>query len=100
MGAEQSTGGSLRSHLTTVWEQTGVKPEELEESEYPDAIGHVWKWFLDLHKTRSSGINGPDCISYREIKAWSELTGVEPSPFEVGCLTALDGVWMQSQGAK
>ena len=101
MGAEQSTGGSLRSHLETVWQQTGVKPAELEECECPDAARHIWGWFIELSRSRgSSGMGGPSPISYMEITAWSHLTKSEPTPFEISCIMGLDSIWLNSSSKR
>ena len=97
MGASLGTGGTLRESLESVWQQTGIKPPELEEATCPDAIAHVWRWFMKLHQARGSGGMGPSGITYQDIAAWSALTHSEPSPFEVGCIMALDSVWMLNQ---
>ena len=54
--------------------------------------------FLDLHRARTSGAMTANPIPYSEILAWSHLTGNNPTPWEVGCLTALDAVWLNSRG--
>ena len=101
MGAEQSTGGSLRSHLETVWQQTGIKPDELEECECPCAIAHVWRWFVELSRSRGSGgMGGPSPITYPDIWAWSHLTKSEPTPFEVSAIMGLDTIWLNSSSKR
>jgi len=97
MGAVQKGGGTLREHLTSVWQQTGRKPKELEPVLCPDAIYHIWGWFLEMHHSRGSGAMGPASITYPDIWAWSQLAGISPSPFELGCIRALDYLWMMKQ---
>ena len=83
----------MRSNLQRVLDATGIRPTELIEVEFPAGMEHVWRWFGELSRTRSVGmIANP--ISYQEIMAWSIMTGAEPTPFEVGCLTALDATYL------
>lgn len=96
MNAKAGPGGSVREQLEGVWEQTGKRPAELVENEIPEGTAHIWEWFRDLNRTRDEGLNGPKSITYSEILAWSSLTGNNPTPWEVGCLTALDAVWLNS----
>lgn len=39
-------------------------------------------------------MSGPLPISYTEIKAWSELTGAQPSPWEVMAVKRLDQIYI------
>lgn len=91
-----ATGGTVRSQLESVWQQTGKRPAELVDNELPMAIAHVWDWFVELTRTRRYGMSAPEPISYQEMAAWAELTGREPTPFEVGCLTAVDDVVLKA----
>lgn len=62
--------------------------------ELPDLAAHIWGWFKELDEGRGvdamSGRMLP--VTYNELKAWAELTGVTLSPFEVKTLKALDRV--------
>lgn len=60
--------------------------------ELPVLFIDVWGWFLELHSTRGSNGFGLNPISYSEIKAWSELTGRNPSPEDVRLIKMLDTV--------
>lgn len=87
---KQHGGGTLRDHLESVERQTGKTPDKLIPPDFPDAVGHLWEWFIDLDRARPSGGFGPSAISYAEIDAFARLTGAEPTPFEVDVLRALD----------
>ena len=54
--------------------------------DFPEELGHLWVWFIDLFKPD----NG---ITYTEIKAWSELTGNEPNPYEIEVLKKLEQLY-------
>lgn len=55
----------------------------------PARVAHVWPWYLELAASRG-GTLAPAPISFGEIRAWSQLTGVVPSPYDVRLLQACD----------
>jgi hypothetical protein len=62
----------------------------LKIPEVPGFIYYLWNWFLELR-------NG-SAISYQEIKAWSDLKGIDIDPVEVDIIKALDNEqWKMSQ---
>lgn len=62
----------------------------------PALLAHIWVWFCELDRTRQRTSDGqPLSISYQEIKAWAELTGRTPSPFEVETIHALDATFFR-----
>lgn len=86
----------MREQLVAVWEATGHRPPELVDNHLPDAIAHVWGWFVELSRTRTSGAVAANPISYTEIAAWSALTGRRPDPFEVECIAAIDALVLKT----
>lgn len=65
-----------------VWKTLGRPPKELlDQPPFPEDIGYLWKWFLELQ--------GSAELTYTEIKNWSELTGREILAWEVDVLKAL-----------
>lgn len=57
-------------------------------------------WFADLSAARGSNGFSADPISYAEMQAWSELSGIRPTPFEVECLRELDVAFLNSMAKK
>ena len=47
----------------------------------PSCAAHIWTWFCDLSTEES--------LSYRELQAWVEMTGANPTPFEIEALRAM-----------
>ncbi|EYD70508.1 hypothetical protein Lokhon_03141 [Limimaricola hongkongensis DSM 17492] len=47
-----------------------------------------------MSRTRSTGANGPNAITFTEIEAWSRLTRTPLEPHHVETITAMDEVWM------
>ena len=95
LSAPQSDKRPLREHLECAWQQTGIRPAELIDCKCPDAILHVWRWFLELNEARGSGGMGASAISYQDILSWSITTNSEPTPFEVSCIRALDSLMLK-----
>lgn len=52
----------------------------------------MWRWYCELGGSRTNNGFGLNPISYSEIKAWADLTGAEPTPWEVSLLKRLDQV--------
>lgn len=95
--APQADGRTLREHLEAVAEATGTVPARLaDHGEMPQTYAHVWGWFRDLSRRRSAGwASNP--ISWVELRAWSELTGIQPDRVELALLTDLDDFYLAAQ---
>lgn len=74
--------------------QIGRKPDELIGPPFPDLLANVWSAFFDLNSTRSMGPNGPDPISFLEIKAYMDLTGTVLDSREIAALKRLDKTYI------
>lgn len=57
--------------------------------ELPPEYRFIWEDFLQLNSTRPSGF-GVSPISYSEIKAYSELYGIDFEPWEVTLIKLFD----------
>lgn len=66
-----------------------LKPVELKRGSEP-----LMLTFLALEGARSSGMNGPQPLSYLEIKAYAELMGETFSPWEIEMLRAMDRAYL------
>tara|TARA_R110002153_G_scaffold58228_1_gene159727 strand:+ start:566 stop:760 length:195 start_codon:yes stop_codon:yes gene_type:complete len=58
-------------------------------------MSYLFTSFLSLSQGRSGGMNGPNPITYPDIKAWVELTGNPLSPREVGTIKLLDATYIR-----
>lgn len=90
-------GSRLRDHAKSILKATGALPEEYQSLTCPSALEHCWHWFLYLNRTRSGSGFGQNPISYQEILAWTQLTGVEPDPTEIQAIMSLDQAYMNVQ---
>lgn len=68
---------------------------ELHPDPPPSLIAYLWNWFLDLNIARTAGME-PNPITYQDFSAWSDVTGIRLSPWEVRVLKRLDSAFMTS----
>lgn len=72
---------------------TGQGPVKEEPPELPPYIGHVWSWWLDLHRQRRRGF-GPEPISYADIEARGTVMRDPALPWEAWAIRQLDDVYL------
>lgn len=77
---------TLRDHLQSLYESTGIEPEEFSRAEIPVETEHIWAWFLSLHAGRVPGAP----LAYTEIEAWTRMTRTSLSPFELRAIKEVD----------
>lgn len=58
---------------------------------FPDALGYVWRWFIDLNGARGGGM-GPSPITWPDMAAYFGLKQIQPEPWELDLIHSLDGV--------
>jgi hypothetical protein len=91
----QGDGYTLHEHLLVKWDQTKVKPQELQDlPELPTNGLKLWQVFIDLHTTRRSGFNGPERFGFADLHAWQIITRQALEPWEVRALFRLDREYM------
>jgi len=57
----------------------------------------LFRWFVDLHQSRTYHAAGPNPISYAEILAYAQLARWPIEPRHVGILRALDRTYLECQ---
>jgi hypothetical protein len=96
----QKDGSSQRDHLEAV-ERTMNRPlAALDGPPLPDICEHIWRWFQELSAGRGSNGFGINPIGYRDIEAWSTLTGTIVRPGEVKTIMILDQTFLRVISAK
>lgn len=95
LGKTDEHGITVREHLEKAWRQTGRKPALLEDEPhlYP-AVQHIWEWFCQLSATRGGGF-GPASITFAEIDAWARRLRIDPDPWEIEQVMAIDRIWLK-----
>jgi hypothetical protein len=63
----------------------------------PIDLEHIWRWFQRLDSTRPRGENGTGAISETELGWFFRNRGIQPAPWEVDLLAALDMLALQQQ---
>lgn len=69
-------------------------PEQLKPVEIPYHLVYLWEWFCQLSGSRGFSEVGPLPLSYQEIKAWAELTRMEPMAWEVQVIKNIDTLYL------
>lgn len=82
---KQEDGKTYKIHLEALSARRGKPHPDLIGPEMPEAGQHIWQWFCALAAA------SPEGITYREIEAWSRLTGHQPTPQEVRLIMQLEG---------
>lgn len=54
----------------------------------------LWRWFLDLNRSRTYHMSGPNPISHAEIQSYAQLMRWPIEPRHVAILRAMDEVWL------
>lgn len=81
---------SRRKSLEQVEKSLGRKPKELANAPEPvEGTDYLWHLFCDLKSA------GP--ISFSEMRAYEQMTGVNLTPFEVDCMRRLDEAWARAR---
>ncbi len=88
-------GVTKRAHLLQVAKTLGRKPPALIGPPFPERADYLWQMFLDLHTGRSYSSNGPNPLSWSDIKAWADLLEVGLKDWEVRVIKALDSAWLR-----
>ncbi|MFH1603815.1 MAG: hypothetical protein ABIH03_07905 [Pseudomonadota bacterium] len=63
---------------------------KLTPPDYPDCVGYLWEWVLELHGRSGVTMAGLAPLTYETVAAWAKLRGVRPTPEEVAALLVLD----------
>ena len=69
--------------------------EDLVGPPLPLEAGRAWHVFGELHATRSAGMGGVSAITYGEMAAHRQLTGVRLTPLEVTLIREADSVFLR-----
>ena len=97
LGKRQEDKATLREHLTSMWRQSGVKPEALNVPPLPPLAAHLWVWFVDLDSERGTNGMGASRITSGAIRDWSWATGNQLELWERTALRKLDALWLKEQ---
>lgn len=54
----------------------------------------LWKWFMALHKTRQTGMAGPQPLTYADIVGYSHIMRQAIEPRHVAILIAMDQTYL------
>ena len=99
MFTPDKNGVAPYSHYESIQKQTGTTPPELEEYNslsIPVGFYLYWQDFCALNLRRTNdGMGNPCPLSYSEIQAWANLSGVEVSSLQLDVICRLDNIWIR-----
>lgn len=105
MNAVQADKRTLRQQLEALAQRPNLSRgsakllEQLESPPYPDVLEYLWKWFVDLSRSREI-FYAPDGtpvkmrLKYSDLFMWSHLTRKEIRPYEVDALFLIDSIYL------
>lgn len=92
LSKRNADGQSLRETLETVKRMTGRMPVEgLNPVEFPIELYDEWGWFLDLHRTRQTGLSDSP-IAESEIGWYFFNRGTRPQGWLLRLIRRLETV--------
>ena len=98
LSARQEDGASLRDHLLSAYDQTGVlDPQIAEAPPLPPATGYLWAHWRSLDGERHYTDHGlPQRLRSLDIGAWAALRRVRLDPWELDAILALERAFFAS----
>lgn len=58
-------------------------------------FAHIVEWFARLNRQRAYNEAGPVALSFADIKAWSDMMGIDIAAHELVLLTDLDNLFRE-----
>ncbi|WP_419865905.1 phage tail assembly chaperone [Gallibacterium genomosp. 3] len=87
---------TIKEHLEQVWEQTGIKPVELNNTLSNQLIAYLLDYFFELNLSRQMGMS-INPLLYSEIEAWCRLSDICLDKWELDVIKQLDVIWLNVQ---
>ncbi len=79
--------------MRSVYEQTGIMPEDLEAIELPPILVYLLGYFQQLSSARQCGMS-LNPLSFSEIDAWSRLYHLSLETWEIDVIKQLDLIYL------
>lgn len=96
--ARRPDGTTLRQHIEAAISAKIVAPDVIAYQNRPKLkadIAHVWAYFIELHSRRQHN-NGPQKLTYAEIREWKQEEGRSLQPWERKAIFRLDDLYIES----
>jgi hypothetical protein len=91
----QDDGSPLLAHLEAAWRASGKQPQMLADAPtLPDCCETLWLDFIELHGSRGSTGFGAARITYSDLHAYQQVTGLRIQPWQLACIRKADDMWL------
>lgn len=67
---------------------------------FPEPVGYLWSWFAEILNGCGSSGWGPPEVTWRDLLAWSMMTGNILMPWESAALIHLSVVYVRVRSEK
>ncbi|MBB3289912.1 MULTISPECIES: hypothetical protein [unclassified Rhizobium] len=81
----------LKHHMVTALKESLVTRKR---PRVPSGGALLWRWFLDLSRSRCYHMNGPNPITHAEIEAYCRLYRIAMQPHHIAILRAMDDAYI------
>lgn len=68
---------------------------ELQLPPLPEELAYLWEAYLRLRKRAPAGFAGPQPVGWLDLHAFTQLSGVRLTPWEIGVIEAIDDIYLQ-----
>jgi hypothetical protein len=85
--------------LESVFKQTGIKPDQLQQLEFPECFRNEWVNFKRLRSRAGSNGFGLNPISWHDFESFMNVTRVVLSNDEIEVIEALDIMYINFQAS-
>lgn len=91
-------GTTLRQHFQSVKTQGGFETAEAPPPEpwVPWFGEEIWLWFWELRNGMGGNGFSANVISYQELKAWMDCTGIKPPSYAIRAIREMDVEYHQT----
>lgn len=94
--------GDMLAHAEQYAAQTGRDLEDalrgfgLERPRVPHGWECLWQWFWELSAGRGHNGFGPLPLTWPDVAAWAEISGITLQPWQAAVFRAMDAAWLEA----
>lgn len=67
---------------------------------FPECAAHVWSWFCDIARCRTSNGYSLNPVTWGELESWKAARKIQPKAWEVEAIFTIDAVYLETMRPK